>query len=464
MGSLTAAELEVTRPDQPAATETAERFAPQFDRAYFAGLVSDWLNQPDNPQARALLYLRPDNFSEIDERFGPLASDELLLNFGHFIDRQLGNNTPVVRFGGTIFTALLEQPSMEEILAVAEKLRFAIAEAIFETSSHSTRMTASIGIIELSELVDDEIQAIGKAQAAVRKARELGGDQVLVDTSLEASSAGRSERLRWSGKIRRGLDDDDFRLVYQPMACLTGDSINQYDVLVRMCDERGEEMLPAEFMPAAESTGQMPAIDRRVIEQALSVAAARWTQGVRSRIFIRVSEASLHEPHFLGWLGIETLKHKLDPEGIVLQIEEAVAERNLALARQLGQTCKDLHLKLSLGNAGVSTHGLELIDQLPVDFLVLDGGFTKRTGDASENKQAHRLITAARTRGIQIIASRVENATALSRLVHLGVDYVIGYHVHQPEDYMVDTVMLPPDSELPPEDDDEDAGWEIEGF
>ena len=48
--------------------------------------------------------------------------------------------------------------------------------------------------------------------------------------------------------------------------------------------------------------------------------------------------------------------------------------------------------------------------------------------------------------------------------MHLGVDYVIGYHVHQPEDYMVDDVMLPPDSELPPEDDDEDAGWEIEGF
>lgn len=464
MGSLKAAELEVTRPAQANAADSTGRFAPQFDRAYFAGLVSEWLNQPENPQTRALLYLRPDEFSEIDERFGPLASDELLVNFGHFIDRQLGEKTPVVRFGGTIFTALLEQPSMEDILATADKLRFAIAEAIFETSSHSTRMTASIGLLELSELVTDEIQAIGKAQAAARKARELGGDQVQVDSSLEAADAGRAERLRWTGKIRRALDDDAFRLVYQPMACLTGDSINQYDVLVRMSDERGEEMLPGEFLPAADSTGQLPAIDRWVISHALSVAAARWTQGIRSRIFIRVSEASLREPHFLGWLGLETLRYQLDPEGIVLQIEEAVAERNLALARELGQTCRDLHYRLSLGNAGVSSHGLELIDQLPVDFLVLDGSFTKRSGDSSEHKQVHRLITAARTRGIQIIASRVENATALSRLVHLGVDYVIGYHVHQPEDYMVDDVMLPPDSELPPEDDDEDAGWEIEGF
>jgi diguanylate cyclase (GGDEF)-like protein len=439
------------------------KFGPLFDRSLFVDQVRAWLKRPNDKLIRALLYLRPDDFREIDERFGPLVSDELIEDLGQFIADQLSDEVVISRFGGNVFTLLLEKRSISGILAQAEKLCEAIAEHLFETSSFSTNLTVSIGVIELTESVPDEIQAITRAQIAAREARFAGGNRVEVDTSLETSEEDNAEILHMARKIRWALDSNAFRVVYQPMASLSDAANENYDVLVRMRGEDGEELLPGDFFPAAESEGLMPDVDRWIIERALRAAAARWAEGKKTRIFFRVSEASLHDQRFFGWLGLETLKYQLDPDGIVVQVSESVAERNLSLARQLGQTCQDLHYKFSLSNAGVSRNGLKLVEQLPLDYLSIDGSFTKNPRNSSLRMQVHRLISAAKEKGAQIIASRVENATALSHLVNLGIDFVVGYHVHEPEEYMVDDVFLPPASELPDEGDDEDAGWEIEG-
>ena len=140
-----------------------------------------------------------------------------------------------------------------------------------------------------------------------------------------------------------------------------------------------------------------------------------------------------------------------------------MAERNLSLARKLGQTCQELHYQMSLANVGLSRNGLQLVEQLPIDYMSIDGSFTQGAADASMQMRVGRLIAAAKERDVRIIASRVESATALSRLVNLGIDFVVGYHVHEPEEHMVDDVFLPVTTELPGEDWDEDDGWEIEG-
>ncbi len=410
------------------------------DRHQFAAKVQDWLDSPPGPCTRVLMYVRPDDYARIDERLGPLASEDLLCNLGQFLSDHLGRGLVVARFGGNIFTVLIERPTLKDITAAAEALRAAIADSIFEVGPYSTSMTASIGLIELSQLVPDALEALSLAQAAARRARDFGGDRVELDTSLEYSEGDKAATLRLTNNIRRALDDNAFQLVYQPMASISQNAYTNYDVLVRMQDEEGEAMLPGQFLPQAESTGLMPAIDRWVIEQALRAAAARWADGKKSRVFLRVSQASLHDPEFFDWLGLETLKHTLDPEGIVLQISESTAEGNFARARELGHVCQNLHFKMCMANAGVSRKGLKLVEQLPLDYLSVDGGLMQDRGGSCDTVTPRQLISAGKNKGIDLIASRVENARELAKLVNLGIDYIVGYHVHEPVDYMMDDV------------------------
>jgi diguanylate cyclase (GGDEF)-like protein len=417
-------------------------------RGHFLEILEEALQQDRDSGARVALYLRPDHFGEIDERLGPRLSDALLKQLAHVIAGALSPGDTVARFGGTVFTVLLERPAFSEIHELAEKLRARVSETIFEMGKRSTGLTLSAGGIELSRASGDVDAAVSELQSVTRELRMEGGNALKILRSREQTSDTESQDAGWEEKIRWALNNDALHLAYQPIASLKGAINNNFDVLVRMRDEQGEEILPGEFLPAAERTGLAPAIDRWVIRRAFIVAAARCAEGKETRIFIRVSEAALHDPNFIGWLSEETLSHQIDPGGIVLQVSDLTAERSLSRVRELAGVCSGLHFQLSLALSGAAANSGLLAETIPMDFLVLSSAYVNSLSQPGERVQLDRLITTASARGVPVIAARVENATVLASLYSLGVDYVTGYHVHAPEHFMVEDILLPSSSEI----------------
>ena len=264
-----------------------------------------------------------------------------------------------------------------------------------------------------------------------------------INRSLEIDDNGELQDAGWVRKIRSALEDNAFQLVYQPIASLMGTNNNSYDVLVRMLDDTGEEILPGEFMPAAERTGLMPAIDRWVIEQAFSVSTQRAAVGRKSLMFLRVSEASLQDAGFGEWLAEGARKYNLRANSVVLQVSEAMAEHNLAQIHTLAAVCKNLHFQLSVANVGAHDNYRQLIQMIPMDYLVLDGCFMEDLDDPGLRMQLEEIVAAAKEKQIPTIATRVENGGELAELCYLGIDYVLGYHVQEPDDTMMEDVQLP---------------------
>ncbi|MFB3079081.1 MAG: EAL domain-containing protein, partial [Lysobacterales bacterium] len=391
----------------------------------------------------ALFYIRPDHFSVIDERFGPLASDAVLRALGILIEEQAGKHCVVARFGGNIFTALVLRRSFSEIRKLAEDLVATISASVFAAGALSTSMTVSIGLVELSESVTDSTQAFSLAQAAAKQARQKGGNQLQVNQSLEIDDNGQLQDAGWVRKIRSALEDDGFHLVYQPIASLMGTANNSYDVLVRMLDAGCDDILPGEFMPAAERTGLMSTIDRWIIDKAFAMSAQRATEGKPSLLFLRVSEASLHDADFGDWLVERQQLHDLKAGSIVLQVSESVVEHNLSQVRALAVVCKQLHFQLAVANVGAGENYLQLIQLIPMDYLVIDGCFMEGLEDPGQRLQLDLIVAAAKDKQVLTIASRVENAIALSALCRMGIDYIVGYHVQEPEETIMDDVRLP---------------------
>jgi EAL domain-containing protein (putative c-di-GMP-specific phosphodiesterase class I) len=264
-----------------------------------------------------------------------------------------------------------------------------------------------------------------------------------VNRSLEMDEYGNLQDAGWVRKIRTALEDNAFHLVYQPIASLMGASASNSDVLVRMLDKDGEDILPGEFMPAAERTGLMPEIDRWVIGEALKVAAQRTAEGKHSALFLRVSEASLREEGFMEWLGELALSYDLAPKSIVLQVSESFLEHNISRIRRLVQVCAELGFQLAVANVGVADNCLQLIKLVAMDYLVIDGSFMENLENEESREKLQQIVAAARDKQVATIGSRVENAAELSALCHMGIDYIVGYHVQEPEETIVDDIQLP---------------------
>ncbi len=144
---------------------------------------------------------------------------------------------------------------------------------------------------------------------SARAAAAAGGNRLLRPeqpaTSRELDEADRA----WAARIKSALMANRFRLVQQPIASLVGDSAAMVDLVVRMLDDKGEEVLPSEFLAAAQRTDLLKNIDRWVVGAAMSFCAARKPH----RVFVRLSRDSMRDQTLGTWLQQQVRASGVDP-------------------------------------------------------------------------------------------------------------------------------------------------------
>ncbi len=152
-----------------------------------------------------------------------------------------------------------------------------------------------------------------RSPLAVRPKLAGGGRVNIVDHRQEDTKREAADEL-WVKRIRAALMENRFRLMQQPIASLLGEDKGMFDVLVRMVDEQGEELLPAEFMAAAERNDLMKNIDRWVIGASMTFIASRPVK----QLFVRLSKDSVRDKSLLQWLQnqLKVLTRRTEPPGI----------------------------------------------------------------------------------------------------------------------------------------------------
>lgn len=415
-----------------------------FHRHYFVDLVSHAIKQPTKAGICALLIVKPDKFSDIEEKVGPLASDNVLKLLAAQINEMADDADQVARFGGNLFTALVVRRDVREIEKFADKLRAAIAGRVFEAGGQSTSMTVSIGIADFTNKAKNAGALIALAQQAVKEAREKGGNRATLYKPAEVDTEGRLLDAGWIKKITGALKDNRFLLVFQPIASLEGDVSEMFDILVRMKDEDGTEIMPGEFIPAAERNNLMGGIDRWIISHALARLKDRIGEGKKARFFIRISEKTLADGQFVTWLEAQFKQHQPPKGGIVLQIAEATAEKQLKEAKAAGELANKYGQGIALEHFGVGRNPMQMFDHIKMNFVKIDGSFMPVIGsDEKKRELVQSIIEKAKELKIETVAERVENANTMAVLWQLGVNYIQGNYVQEPEVVMAEDARLP---------------------
>ncbi|HNS26969.1 MAG TPA: EAL domain-containing protein [Steroidobacteraceae bacterium] len=386
---------------------------------------------PARGGVRYLALARLDKFAELEKEIGPVASEQLLTEFAGMLREHASPTDIAGRFSGTSFLLLLERGNERDVEAWAEQLVARTAKHVFHVGAKTLGATCSVGLGVVphgSPHIDD---AVLDAVDACRRARHQGGGRVAMLDRADADSRVQAYDQVWVRHIKAALMENRFRLVQQPVASLRGDDPQMFDVLVRMLDHQKKEVLPADFMAAAERNDLLRNIDRWVVGASLSFAAQRRP----GCLFVRLAKDSMLDPSFPGWLDGQRKASGAEPGRVCFQVTEDVAAAYIKQAKALADAVKARGFRFAIERFGGGRDSHGLLAAMPVDFIKIDGALIQNlAGDIDLQQKVRALVDAASKRRIATIAERVEDANTMAVLWQLGVQYIQGYFVNAPED------------------------------
>ena len=244
--------------------------------------------------------------------------------------------------------------------------------------------------------------------------------------------------MHWVSKLARACDESRFELFYQPIVPIGATAHEHerehFELMLRLRDESGALVTPAEFIPAAERYNVMSSIDRWVVRQALDRLVHRIGAGVKPfTIAVNLSGTSLNDERFLEYLIAELSNNELAAGAMCFEITETAAIANLSNVVYFMRELKARGCHFALDDFGSGLSSFMYLKTLPVDFLKIDGQFVENvTRDRVDRSMVEAISQVGKTMGIQTIAERVESAEVLAELGRLGVGYAQGFHIAKP--------------------------------
>jgi EAL domain-containing protein (putative c-di-GMP-specific phosphodiesterase class I) len=233
--------------------------------------------------------------------------------------------------------------------------------------------------------------------------------------------------------IGDALEQNQFKLLFQPIVSLQGETTEKYEVFLRMLNDEEEYIMPAQFLPIAEQTGQIAQVDRWVIKHAVQTLAEHRSKGAETQFFIKVSAATLQDEELVQHISKCIKEARLPGDALIFEIAEKHASQYLKHAKAFIKTLKELHCKSALEHFGASSNSFQLLKHLPVDYLKIDGSLMDNlASDSSSQDTVKSILDTAHSMEKQCIAELVQDAHSLAVLWQSGINFIQGNFLQEP--------------------------------
>ncbi len=407
-----------------------------FHRSQFIERIEKRLARKPSSGTHVLAYVKVDKFGDVVKKVGILNSDEILGQFAETVRKRMHPRDVAGRFEGTALMVLLERGSARDAEVWGKQLCESVRKLTFEVEDRSTQLTCTVGVCAANEVYGSLEAFVAATVDAYEAGREAGGNTVMLNESADEDSKQQEFDAIWVKHLKAALMDNRFRLAQLPIAGLRSDGIEMYDLLVRMLDEQGNSVLPSEFLPAAERSNMMKNVDRWMIKAAINFCE----ESEADRVFVRLSKQSILDKTTIPWMDQEFEKHSFDCTRLVMQVPERDAAKHIKQTRAIVNKLRKIGVGFALEHYGVDREKFQILDILKPDYIKVDGELMHSLMTDKETQQAvERIVRAAAERDIKSIAERVENANAMAVLFQLGLDFMQGHYVNEPEVVLEDT-------------------------
>ncbi len=383
-----------------------------------------------------LCYLDLDRFKLVNDTSGHVAGDSLLREAAKILRDAVRDSDTVARIGGDEFGLLLLGCPLDKARQIADDVCRAVAEHRFVWRDRVFSIGVSVGIVELSRESGTMDELLAAADSACYVAKRQGTGQVAVYSARDEAAARRSGELQWLHRLQAALKDNRFQLYHQPIVPALGANGTgpALEVLVRLRDVSGSDLVPADFMHAAERYRLTTYIDRWVVQTTLAALGRGAIQTPPGRtVAINISGQTLADAQFLEFVVDCFDRTGVAPSRVCFELGEAAVAANLEQARRFIQVLDVMGCQFTLDDFGAGAGSFVNLKTLAVDFVKIDGSFMKNLGTDSVNRaMVDAMVKLARTLEFRVIAKAVEDEAALEAARSMGVDYIQGYAIARP--------------------------------
>ncbi|MEH1885149.1 two-component system response regulator [Nostoc sp.] len=382
----------------------------------------------------ALLFLDCDRFKVINDSLGHLVGDELLIAIARRLQACLIPIDTIARLGGDEFGILLENITDINIaIQVAEQILQQLSLA-FNLSRYEVFMNASIGISWGNKDYDRPEYLLRDADTAMYRAKAQGrGKYHVFNPAMHREAI---QLLELENDLRRAVERQEFLVYYQPIVSLNTGRISGFEALVRWQHPTRGLVSPIEFIPVAEETGLINAINSWVLQSAchqLSIWQHHPVTPEPLTMSVNLSARLFLQPNLVEQIDRMIYENKVNPAYLELEITESVIMENTNAIKIILQQLKHRKIKLIMDDFGTGYSSLSYLHSFPFNALKIDKSFVKRMRDNQENMGlVPAMIGIANSMGMNAIAEGVETQEQLAQLRSLNCNFAQGYLFSQP--------------------------------
>ena len=383
-----------------------------------------------NPQIRpSVLVIDLDRFKQVNNSVGIVIGDSVLLTIARRLARLLKPQDTLARLSGDQFALiLLSEREPARIVAFAETMRRTLRVPI-GFNDREIFITASIGLALAENQSRDTTEEVLKdAELAMYHAKRIGGDRI--EIFKPAMRSRKTDRLTMESELRRAIEREEIKVLYQPIVRLEDRAIAGFEALARWDHPKLGRLSPAEFITTAEEIGLIADLGLFVLERTARQLAI-WQAASRARepIFasVNVSSRQLLRHDLIQDLRSVLARSALARGTFKLEITESLVMENPEHAAQMLTRIKELGVGLSLDDFGTGHSSLAYLQRFPFDTIKIDQSFVRTTARGTRPVILRSIIALAHDLGMEVVAEGAETDSDAVELYQMGCEYAQGF-------------------------------------
>ena len=380
----------------------------------------------------AILFLDLDRFKHVNDTLGHAMGDQLLVEVAHRLSIDRRKSDTISRLGGDEFVVLAPFDGDEtRISHLAEKLVDRLAKPI-TIGDRQIYSGTSIGISIFPADGCDAETLIKNADLAMYTAKESGRNTYCYFT--ENMNIKAAMRMEMDANIRRGLKNEEFFQVFQPVIDISTNRVSSAETLIRWRDHTGKLIMPGDFIPIAEEGGLILSIGDWILKEACRKIKA-WEDAGRTqvRISVNVSARQFAQRSFLDFVRSVLDETGITPRYLEIELTESSLMVDPEQVENVLNQLKKYGLSIAIDDFGTGYSSLGYLKRFPIDRLKIDRSFVQDvTSNANDQAITETIIVMAHKLGMAVVVEGVETAEQVDFFRERGCNFIQGYYFHRP--------------------------------
>ena len=384
------------------------------------------------PEPFSVAIIDINDFKQINDARGHVSGDRLLTEFAELLQSHVtGDDTLVARLGGDEF-AMLISPALsdDEFQNLSNRLINEARQLVYSDSGEQG-VQFSLGMARYPEhgiSMEDLLRAADTAMYQAKRDKITGSRFQLFHAGMDEI---RIQRAQIRDLVAEGLENDEFKLMYQPIVALGSGDVVSAEALLRW--PSGPGVAIPDIISVAEDSGLILKLSEVIFDQAFSLLARLQDLGLKQTVAVNLSGVQFRYQDIAAILTNYARAHGADTHRLVIEITESVFLDNIEKTQKTIRELSQHGVRVAIDDFGTGYSSLAYLQKLTVDWIKVDQSFITNINESNPNYQiVNAIVQMGQALNMGLVAEGVENLAELEQLAEMGCERVQGYYFSKP--------------------------------